>query len=266
MQENQKLRSCKQLLSGFKARISLENLEKSDPKLAVLIKKIQIAENENSRLKAEISPMNTKKAELTSEYFSITCRFLEDEKMKTRIRELESSCIEKTGNIEKLSNVLAGVKMRLNQPRREEDIRRLNTLYEELKLERQELRDFVQRFKEEYEIVCNLIACYASSPKKRCVSADKLKQHLKVKTSRNLELDRRIREKESYRNNVKGIVDKASSRDASLAETERKYIKVKASQGSRPSQILSVGKSHSKPGTPLAANFSDLNRGFFKYN
>lgn len=265
MQENRKLKSSKQLLSGFKARITLENLEKSDPKLAVLIKKIQIAENENSKLKSEISPMNKKKAELTSEYFSITCRFLEDEKIKQRIRELESYCIEKTGNIEKLSNVLAGVKMKLNQPRREEDIKRLNELYEELKLERKELRDFVQRFKEEYEIVCSLIACYASSPKKRCVSADKLKEHIKVKTCRNLELDRRIKEKESYRNNVKGIVDKASSRDPSLAETERKYIKVKASQEPKQHLVLSA-KSHSKPGTPLASKLLEFNRGFFKYN
>jgi chromosome segregation ATPase len=258
--------SQKSVLNSYKNKLILSNIQKTDPKLVTLIKKFQLAESENSKLKIDLNSFKQLKSKLTLDYFSITCNFLEEEKLKQKIRELEKNCDEKNELIEKLSNILASLKQKLTLPFPSQALSRLKVLHEDLKQEQRTFIDDMKRVQTEHETICALIASYSTSPKKRSASADKLKEQLSLQTTRKSELDKKIRSKEIYRNNVKVILDKAqtSSKDASFAETERKHLSVNLGKPLKEdSKPLNVLKSFSKPGTPLTTKLVELNRGFF---
>lgn len=271
LQENQRLRHQRSLITSYQNKLTLDRIQKIDPKLFTLIQKFQTAENENFKLKSALSKLKEDKDKLTSEYFQITCKFLETEKLKIRIKDLENECHEKSGNIEKLSNALSSLKLRLLKPNtKSSDLSNLQYLFQQLLNEKNLYIENINRVKFEYETVCNCIQTYQTSPNKRSCSVDKLKDHILQQTERKSSLDHKIRSKELYRNNIKGFVDRAFSKsntkDSSFCETERKYLvrKVNITLDSS-SNNLSTRKSVSKPGTPMSSKRVDLNRSQFLY-
>lgn len=272
LQENQRLKRQKSVLNSYQNKLTLDRIQRTDPKLFTLIQKYQAAESENLKLKTGLSQSKEEKDKLTSEYFLITCKFLEIEKLKTRVKELEKDCHEKSGNIEKLSNALSSLKLRLLKPNANaNDLRNLQVLCKELVKEKNIYTEDINRVKFEYEAVCTCIQTFHTSPKKRCVSADKLKDHILQQTERKSSLDNKIRSKEQYRNNVKCFLDRAymkgTTKDSSFCETERKYLvkKVNITLDSSSTNLNTL-KSVSKPSTPLSSSKRmDLNRSQLLY-
>ena len=272
VQENQRLKQQKSVLNSYQNRLTLDRIQRTDPKLFTLIQKCQVAESENLKLKKSLTRSKEEKDKATSEYFLITCRFLEIEKLKTRVKELEKDCHEKSGNVEKLSNALSSLKLRILKPNANaNDLRNLQVLFKELVKEKNIYTEDINRLKFEYEAVCNCIQTFHTSPKKRCVSVDKLKDHILQQTERKSSLDNKIRSKEQYRNNVKCFLDRAylkgRTKDSSFCETERKYLvkKVNITLDSS-SNNLSTMKSVSKPSTPLSSSKRmDLNKSQLLY-
>jgi len=138
LQENQDLREHYEALVRGKQEMSLEALKEQNPKLYFLKKKVIQVKSQNKHLKNTLEGIENTRNELRKEYANITNSLSHEDKIKSRIKELESIIPSKEKEIESLKEQLNRSKTKLAKKHDETG-----------KTKVQELIDFCQTLQQE---------------------------------------------------------------------------------------------------------------------
>ena len=281
LEKNKILKQEKSQLMYSKNKETLEQIRETDPKLFVLIKKYQTAEQQNLNYKLYSEEKEEEKKTYINEYNVITQSFLSENALKTKIQDLEDQCKIKASNINTHRNKLAYMKQEIINPSNDlEEVKNLMSLYEELLKEKLRYCEENTRMKLDLEEINTEINQIQRSPKK-IYTPVKVKDEIKrvEKKISNLNLHIKNTEKvhdspltecnSSYQNKK---TNRSSSfikhKDLNTSDTERNIIVKnlgKELEEGRSHKALSVLRSLSKPGTPAATRLVELNRSRFIY-
>lgn len=268
------IRQEKLVMTNYQNKVTLENIRERDPKLFSLFKRFQLLEQENNDLKVQLEDSECEKKKYSTEYSSITQSLLNEEKIRTRCKNLENDCVAKEKNIEKLRQNLIKLKQKIFFPNFQyEDIKALVNLYDDLLREKIDMTEECERLQLEYSDTCADIKDLERSPKRRN-SIVNFKEDVENVKCIIKALDKDIVKLEEYK---EGIMEKCvglqeikrkmkKKVENSGESTERNFIIKqvgKELEKGRSQRAISVLKSYSKPGTPAATKVVELNRSHF---